>query len=106
MGACVSLQIERVIESFATERAQIAFDVRMALHVPIQQSLQRERFRADVAGELVRIVVSDRCLLVFVGGAGAAATTSAQHMIEGEWVLEAMATVDELQLDFGGKTQL
>lgn len=56
----VSLQIECVVESLAAECAQIAFDVRMAFHVTIKQSLECKRLRADDAGELVRIVVGNR----------------------------------------------
>lgn len=48
----MTFQIERVVESFATESAQIAFDFRMAFHVAIQQTLQRERFQANATYEL------------------------------------------------------
>lgn len=40
--ARVTLQIEGVVESLATEGAQIAFDFRVTLHVSIQEPLQRE----------------------------------------------------------------
>lgn len=102
------LQVERVVEALAAERAQIAFDVRMAFHVPIEQPLQRERLRADDAGEFVRIVVGDRLRRrLFVGVVGGVpAGTAGQHVVEGERIFEAMAAVDELQLDFGGKAQL
>lgn len=53
VGARVALQIEGVVEPFATEGAQIPLDVRVALHVPIEQALQRERLHADAANELV-----------------------------------------------------
>lgn len=47
------LQVEGVIEALAAERAQIPLDVRVALHVPIEQTLQREGLHADTANELV-----------------------------------------------------
>lgn len=53
VGAGVALQIEGVVEPLATEGAQIPLDVRVALHVPIEQTLQRERLHADAANELV-----------------------------------------------------
>lgn len=106
VGARVPLQVERVVESFATKSAQIPFDVRVALHVPIEQPLQRERLRADVAGEFVRVIVGDRHRRLLVVVVGSATAAAAQHMVERQRVLEAVATVDELQLDFGGQAQL
>lgn len=44
MRACVSFQVECVVESLSAERAQVALHVRVAFHVPVQQSLQVERF--------------------------------------------------------------
>lgn len=104
MRARVSLQVERVVESFAAERAQIALDVRMAFHVPIEQSLQRKRLGADVAGELVRVVVGDRNRRFFAVVTASAAT--AQHMVERERILESVSAIDEFQLNLGGQSQL
>lgn len=56
MGAGVSFQVEGIIESFAAEGAQVSLDIRVALHMPVQESLQRETFRTQVADELGRIV--------------------------------------------------
>lgn len=53
VGARVALQIEGVVEPLAAEGAQIPLDVRVALHVPIEQTLQRECLHADAANELV-----------------------------------------------------
>lgn len=43
-GVCsgVSLQVERIVESFSAERAQISLHIRVTLHVTIQQSLESE----------------------------------------------------------------
>jgi len=49
----VSFEVERVVETFATDRAQIAFDVVMATKMTRQQSLQREHFVADSTLELI-----------------------------------------------------
>lgn len=105
----VPLQIERVVESLAAERAQIAFDVRMAFHVAIEQSLERKRFRADDAGEFVWIVVGNGLGRFFVRRRVVAAVASgaaSEHVVEGEGILEAVAAVDEFELDFGGEAQL
>lgn len=56
VGARVTLQVERVVEALAAERAQVPLDVRVTLHVPVQQPLQIERFAADATDELIRIV--------------------------------------------------
>ena len=37
MGARVSLQVERVVESFGTERAEKALDLPVGLEVTLQQ---------------------------------------------------------------------
>lgn len=65
VGARVPLEVEGVVESLAAEGAQIALDVRVALHVPIEQALQRKGLHADTADEL--IVAGGR---VLVGSAG------------------------------------
>lgn len=54
--ARVSFQVERVVEPFAAEGTQIALDVRVTLHVPVQQPLEREALGAEAARELGRIV--------------------------------------------------
>lgn len=51
MRACMSLQVERVVEAFTAECAEVAFDVRVALHMPVEESLQAERFGAHAARE-------------------------------------------------------
>ncbi len=56
MRARVALEVERVVESFTAEGTQIAFDVRVALHVPIKEPLKGEALGAEAAGEFGRIV--------------------------------------------------
>lgn len=51
MCSGVSLQVERVVETFAAERAQVPFDIAVTFHVSVQQTLQIERLRAQVAAE-------------------------------------------------------
>ena len=53
VGAGVPLEVEGVVEALAAEGAQVALDVRVALHVPVEQPLQREHLLADPASELV-----------------------------------------------------
>lgn len=52
----VSLQVEGVVESLPAEGTQIALHVRVALHVPVQQSLQSETLGAESANKLGRVV--------------------------------------------------
>jgi hypothetical protein len=49
----VSLQVERVVETLAAERAQVSLDVAVAPNVASKQSLQREDFLAGSTLELV-----------------------------------------------------
>ena len=55
MCACVTLQIEGVVESFTTECAQITFAVTVTLHVTVEKALKGEHLGADPALELGRI---------------------------------------------------
>ena len=55
MCAGVSLQIKGVIESFATEGAEVALCVAVALHVPVQQALQPKSFATNAAGKLALV---------------------------------------------------
>ena len=47
MRSRVSLQVERVVEAFAAESAQVTFDVRMAFHVSTQETLQGEALQRE-----------------------------------------------------------
>ena len=55
MGSRVSLQIKCVVETFATECAEVPLGVAVALHVPVQQPLEGERFAARPTRELARV---------------------------------------------------
>jgi len=50
--ACVSLQIEGVVEAFAAEGAEVTLAVAVTLHVTVQKSLQGEDLGAYPALEL------------------------------------------------------
>ena len=47
MRSGVPFEIEGVVETFAAEGAEIPFGVRMAFHVPVQQSLKTEHLVAE-----------------------------------------------------------
>ena len=59
VGSCVSLQVERVVEALLTERAQVALDVAVVLHVTVHESLQFERLLADLTFVFVLRIVDD-----------------------------------------------
>ena len=59
MCARVSLQVEGVVEALAAEGAEIAFDVRVTLHVPVQQSQQAELLGTESAHVGLRIIFAD-----------------------------------------------
>lgn len=118
MRSRVSLQIERIIETFAAKCAQIPFDVRMAFHVSIQQPLQCKRFRTYVTSEfIIRIIVGNRLrwLFAFVVGCAAVHLTDAAALrtapmavdiFDGQRIFDAMTAIDEFQLHFGGQAKL
>ena len=54
----VSLQVESVVETFPTEGAEISLDVTVALHVPVEESLEREGLAADPAPELAGVLLA------------------------------------------------
>lgn len=53
----VPFQIERVVEAFAAERAEVTLHVAVTFHVTIEKPLQAEVFAAYAAGETIGIVV-------------------------------------------------
>jgi len=55
MGSRVPLQIKCVVETFATECAEVPLGVAVALHMPVQQPLEGERFAARPTRELARV---------------------------------------------------
>lgn len=56
MRARVPLEIERIVEPFAAERAQVAFQLAVILQVSVEQTLQFERLVTQSAEE-VRTVI-------------------------------------------------
>ena len=52
MSSGVSLQIEGVVESFATECAEISLGVTVTLHVSVEQPLQCEGLTTHSTGKL------------------------------------------------------
>lgn len=98
MGARVSLQVERVVEALSAEGAQVPFDVRVALHVPVQQTLQVERLCADAADELVRVVIGQRD---FGGGRRlrfliVTADSMVDRVLDRQGILNSVAAVHKL----------
>lgn len=55
MCPCVSLEIECVIEPFATYRTKVPLDFTMTFQMTIKQPLQWERLVADVAGKVLAV---------------------------------------------------
>ena len=101
MRAGMSFQVESIVESFAAEGTEIALDIRMALHVPVEESLQGETFGAQAAGELERVVRIGRHfgLLRRVGFgtvAGRVLFAAADPFVNNQGILDTVATIDEL----------
>lgn len=99
----VPLQIERIIEAFPAERAQIPLHIRMTLHVSVEQTLQRKRLIAHSTTEMrlailrcnrrhFRLVITPRAL--------------SQRLLIRQRILDTVAAVHELQLHLGGQLQL
>ena len=55
MGSCVPLQIKCVVETLATECAEVPLGVAVTLHVPVQQPLEGESFATRATRELARV---------------------------------------------------
>lgn len=53
MGASVTFQVEGVIEALAAERAEVTFDVAVALDVAVEQTLEGKHLVAHPAYVLV-----------------------------------------------------
>lgn len=56
MRSRVPFEIERIVESFAAEGAQVSFELTVILQVPVEQSLKFERFRAQTADEIFAMI--------------------------------------------------
>ena len=83
----VALQVKGVIEALSAEGAEIALGVAVALHVPVQQSLQGELLGAYPALELGR---------VRVGPHRGQLLLCLDHPVRRQRVLESVAAVDQL----------
>lgn len=113
--ARVTLQVEGVVETLAAEGAQIPFDLRVTLHVPIQEALQRESFHTNATDEFGTVTGTAATAAATTAlrtiGADIAALLQIIHTIDaayamvprvcvlhGEWILDAMTAVDKFQL--------
>lgn len=62
VGAGVALKVKGIIEAFATESAQVTLDVRVALHMAVEESLQAERLGTHATHELAAgVVIHHNC---------------------------------------------
>jgi hypothetical protein len=86
MGASVTLQIERIVESFAAKSAEIAFHVRMTLEVSIQQTNQSKLLVANAA---TKRIVSARGAARHFG--------DRSRLVAEQRVLDAMTSVHKFE---------
>jgi hypothetical protein len=99
----VPLQVEGVVEALPAEGAQVPLDVRVALHVSVEEALQGEGLVADATAEVgLTVFGGDGCYFGFVFSPG----SLSDGLLVGEGVLDAVAAVHELQLHLGGEAQL
>lgn len=89
MSASVTLQVERVVETFAAKSAKIAFHVRMAFQMPIQKTHQRELLVANAATKRIVGVGSVRRAAGHFG--------DRSHLTAQQRILDAVSAVDELE---------
>ena len=93
----VALQVKGVIEALSAEGAEIALGVAVALHVPVQQPLQRELLRACPALELGRVRVRPHRGQLLV---------SPDDPLGRHGVLESVAAIDQLDGGIGRNAEL
>lgn len=91
MRSCVPFKIEGVIETFPAESAQVALDVRVALHVPVEEALETERLGAEVAGESSVVILGALFVLVLWWAGDCSRLCVRQR------VLDPMASVHKFQ---------
>ena len=89
VGAGVPLQVKGVVEPFAAEGAEVSLGVAVALHVAVEETLEAEDLGTEAALELGRITLCPRGRHLV--------QPSGLHWISGQWVLNAIASVDDLQ---------
>lgn len=94
----MSLEIKRIIESLAAERAQISLDVAVAFHVTVEQPLEAETLRAEVASESGLVVAARGGFnLLGSGGGGRKGRDDGSYVVIGQRVLHPVTSIDELQ---------
>ena len=98
MGSCVSLQIKSVIESLATEGAEVALGVAVALHVPVEQTLEAECFATHSAGKLAGVS--------FTSQWGKFLHFFLFWDICNHWILDAMTSIDQFKRSISRDSKL
>ncbi len=84
----VPLQVKRVIEALAAEGAEVPFDIAVTLEMSVEKALEVKHLGADATLELGRVGVRPEC----------GQSLRADHVgkLIGQWILNSIATVDEL----------
>jgi hypothetical protein len=83
------LQVKGIIEAFATEGAEVSLGVAVALHVAVEEALEAEDLGTEAALELGRVTLSP--------GRRHLVQPSGLHRISGKGILNAIASIDDLQ---------
>ena len=93
----MSLQIKGVVEAFSTEGAKVPLGVRVALHVPVEESLEGEGLGAGPTLEFGRIggCPHGRELLLALGA-----------NLRGHRVLDSVSAIDQLNGAVTGDSNL
>jgi len=90
MCSCVPLQIECIVETLSTEGAEVSLCIAVTLHVTIQQSRQTKGFSTSATGKPRRVIFTSHWWQLF--------TLLLLRHISHHWVLDAVTTIDELQM--------
>lgn len=92
----VPLQIKRIVEPLAAERAEVPLDVGVTLHVPIQKALEGEGLIADAtAKRRGAVIVGDRGHFDLILD-----SRSCANLLVCQRVLDTVAAIDKFELDF------
>lgn len=103
MRSRVPLQVERIVKTFAAERAQVPLHIRMTLHMSIEKTLQRKCFVTNPTTEICLTVF--RCYRRYFDFFFRSRSLSYRFLAR-KRVLDAVAAVHELQLHLGRQSQL
>jgi len=90
MSTCMPLQIECIIEALSTEGAEVSLCVAVTLHVTIQQPRQTKGFSTSATGKPRRVIFTSHWWQLF--------TLLLFRHVSHHWVLDAVTTIDELQM--------